>query len=230
MRTLAPQDCCVKSHRIGMGGICIGERPRENTAMTTVNDRTADYPIDSIFLDRWSPRSFTGEAISEADLMTMLEAARWAPSSGNGQPWRFVYAHRATPHWERLLGLLVPFNQSWAKDASALVVLVSKATSKKPGTEEVVTSPTHSLDAGTASGYFALQAQMMGWHVHGMAGIDYDRAFTELKVPEGFKVEAAYAIGRLGDPAKLPEALRAREHPSVRVPLKELVFEGAFGE
>ncbi len=197
--------------------------------MTTANGRTADYPIDPMFLERWSPRSFTGEAISEADLMTMLEAARWAPSSGNGQPWRFVYAHRDTEHWERLLGVLVPFNQSWAKNAAALVVLVSKATSKKPGTDELVTSPTHSLDAGTASGYLMLQAKLMGWFVHGMAGIDYDRAATELKVPEGFQVQAVYAVGKLDDPEKLPEALKAREQPNDRVPLKDLVFEGAFG-
>ena len=83
--------------------------------MTNANSRTADYPIDPMFLERWSPRAFTGEPISETDLLTMLEAARWAASSYNSQPWRFIYARRDTPHWDRFLDLLVPHNQSWVK-------------------------------------------------------------------------------------------------------------------
>ena len=80
-------------------------------------ERIADFPIDSIFLDRWSPRAFTGEAIPEAELFSLFEAARWAPSSYNSQPWRFIYARRDTPAWERFLGLLIPYNRGWAKDA-----------------------------------------------------------------------------------------------------------------
>jgi len=196
--------------------------------MTTLNGRTADHPIDPMFLARWSPRAFTEEPISERDLFTMLEAARWAASSYNSQPWRFVYARRDTPHWEKFLDLLVPFNRSWAKDASALVIVVSNSTMRRPGSDSEVPSPTHSFDAGTASGYFALQASMMGWCVHGMVGFDKERAFTELDVPRGYRVEAAFAVGRLGDRAKLPEALQAREHPSGRLPIAELAFEGSF--
>lgn len=196
--------------------------------MTTANSRTADYPIDPMFLERWSPRAFTGEAISETDLLTMLEAARWAASSYNAQPWRFVYARRGTPHWDKFLGLLVPHNQSWAKEAAALVILISRSSMRLPGADKDVPSPTHSLDAGTASGYFALQAHKMGWFTHGMVGFDKDRAFADLNVPEGHTVEAAYAVGRLGDPSKLPEALQAREHPSARLPLTQIAFEGFF--
>ena len=196
--------------------------------MTTSNNRTADHPIDPMFLERWSPRAFTGEPLAEADLLTMLEAGRWAPSSYNSQPWRFVYARRDTPAWPRLLGLLVPANQAWAKDASALVVLISNSLMRRPGTDEDVPSTTHSLDAGTASGYLALQAMKMGWHAHGMVGFDRDRAFAELNVPRGYQVEAVYAVGRLGDPSKLPEPLRARERPNARLPLAELAFEGFF--
>ncbi|MCU1321615.1 MAG: nitroreductase [Acidobacteriaceae bacterium] len=196
--------------------------------MTTANERSADYPIDPIFLERWSPRAFTGESISEKDLFTMLEAARWAASSGNVQPWRFIYAHRNTAHWEKFVGLLVPGNQVWAKNASALVILVSNSLVKRPGSDAEVLSPTHSFDTGTASGYFALQASLMGWHAHGMAGFDRERAFVELNVSKGYTVEFAYAVGRLGDPTKLPVALQAREHPSTRLPLKELAFEGLF--
>lgn len=203
---------------------------KERIAVTTTNNRTADHPIDPQFLERWSPRAFTGEALSEADLFTMLEAARWAASSSNAQPWRFVYARRDTPHWDRLLGPLVDSNRVWAQNASALVVLVSRTVIRRPGSDQDVPSPTHSLDAGTASGYFALQANKMGWHVHGMAGFDRDRAPTELNVPKDYAVEAVYAVGRLGDPASLPDKLREREKPSDRRPLTELVFEGTFRE
>jgi len=196
--------------------------------MTTANGRTADHPVDPMFLERWSPRAFTGEPLAEADLLTMLEAARWAPSCYNSQPWRFAYARRDTPHWDRFLDLLVPFNRSWAKDASALVIMVSNSLMRPPGSDKDVPSPTHSLDAGTASGYFALQAHKMGWHVHGMAGFDREHAFAELNVPVGYRVEAAYAVGRLGDPAGLPENLRDRERPNSRTPLAELAFEGSF--
>ncbi len=89
--------------------------------MPDINSRKANYPIHDMFLERWSPRAMTGEPIQKEDLFTMLEAARWAASSYNSQPWRFLYALRNTPSWERFLDLLVPFNQSWAKGASALV-------------------------------------------------------------------------------------------------------------
>lgn len=196
--------------------------------MTTVNGRTADHPIETMFLERWSPRAFTGETISEADLLTMLEAARWAASSYNFQPWRFIYARRDTPHWERFLDLLVPGNRSWAKDASALVIFASNSSMRRPGTDKDVPSTTHSFDTGTASGYFTLQASRMGWFTHGMIGFDRERAVAELGFPDGYKAEAIYAVGRLGDSANLPQNLREREHPNARRPLAELAFEGCF--
>ena len=193
-----------------------------------MRERRSDYPIARIFLDRWSPRAFTREEISEQDLMTILEAARWAPSSYNSQPWRFIYARRGTLHWERLFGLLISFNQSWAKDAAALVVLVSNPMMLPPGSDHEVLSHSHSLDAGAASGFLALQANQLGWYVHGMVGFDLERAAIELGVPSGFRVEAAYAVGRKGDPELLPDFLQAREAPSDRVPLENIVFEGGF--
>ncbi|MBB5346222.1 nitroreductase family protein [Tunturibacter empetritectus] len=192
------------------------------------NQRKPDYRIHEMFLNRWSPRAFTVEPITQEELLTMLEAARWAASSYNSQPWRFIYALRDTPAWERLLNLLVLFNQSWAKESSALVFLVSKSTMRSPRSGNEVPSPTHSFDAGTASGYFALQASLMGWYVHGMVGFDADRAFEDLSVPKGHKVEAVYAVGRKADPAGLPEELRARDLPSDRRSLEELAFEGGF--
>src|ERR1700720_2738631 len=96
--------------------------------MTQANSRTADYPIDALFLERWSPRAFTGEAISTRELLTFLEAARWAPSSYNSQPWRFIYATRDSEHWKQFLGFLNDFNRSWASEAAALVIVLSKST------------------------------------------------------------------------------------------------------
>ena len=196
--------------------------------MTTANNRQSDLPIDPLFLERWSPRAFTGETIAEADLLTMIEAGRWAASSYNSQPWRFLYALRGTPHWERFLGLLVPFNQSWAKNASALLILVSNSVMRPPGAEKDVPSHSHSLDTGAAAANFALQATRMGWQAHGMVGFDIDRAFAELNVPQGHRVEAAYAVGRIGDKSTLPEAMQAYEAPSPRRPLAEIALQGGF--
>lgn len=192
------------------------------------NSRVSAHPIDPMFTDRWSPRAFSDETISEADLLTMLEAARWAPSAYNSQPWRFVFARRDTPQWGKLLSLLVPFNQSWAKHASALVFVVSNSVMLPPGGDKEVPSRSHSFDAGTAFGFLTLQATRMGWHTHAMVGIDLDKAFIDLGVPAGYRVEAAVAVGRLGDKSQLPEGLQAREVPSQRRALNEIAFEGGF--
>jgi nitroreductase len=196
--------------------------------MTQANARTADHPIDPLFLERWSPRAFTDAPISERDLLTLLEAARWAPSSFNSQPWRFLYARRHTQHWPQFLGLLSEYNQSWARTAAALVILVSKTTLLPRGTDKEVASYTHSLDAGAAWANLALQATRSGWAAHGMAGFDVARTAVELGVPADYRVEAAIAIGQPGDKSMLPEPLRAREQPSDRLPLSQLAWEGRF--
>jgi nitroreductase len=196
--------------------------------MSTSPTRKPEHPVSEIFLERWSPRAFTGEEIPESTLLTFLEAARWAPSSYNFQPWRFVYARKGTAHWDRLFGVLNEFNQSWAKNASALVIVLSKLTSFPPGKDVEVPNLTHSFDAGTAWGYLALQASLSGWQAHGMAGIDRDKARADLQVPEGYAVEAAVAIGKPGDKAMLSEALQAREGFSARQALAAIAAEGSF--
>lgn len=196
--------------------------------MTKANGRTADHAIDSLFLERWSPRAFTPDIISETDLLKLFEAARWAPSSYNSQPWRFIYARRGTKHWDRLLGLLNEFNASWAKNAAALVIAVSKQTMAVPGQDKEIPSHSHSFDTGAAWALLALQATKLGWQAHGMVGFDIPRAATELNVPAGYRVEAAIAIGKPGDKLQLPEALQARETPSPRNPLSTIAFEGVF--
>lgn len=193
----------------------------------TINGRTAEHPIDPLFLERWSPRALTGEAIPETELLTILEAARWAASSYNAQPWRLLYARRDTPDWARFFGLLNDFNRSWAHGAAAVIIFVSRTVSTAPdGTK--TPAPTHAFDTGAASAQMALQATRMGWSAHGLAGFDRDRTRTELNVPAEFSVDAAYVIGRRGDPGLLPEGLRAREAPSGRLPLAEIALPGGF--
>ena len=184
----------------------------------------AQYPVDELFLDRWSPRAMSGEGVTDEELMTLFEAARWAPSSYNNQPWRILYARRETEQWPVFFGLLVEGNRAWAKDAAALLLFVSKETFDFNGKPY----PTHSFDTGAAWENLALQATMLGLATHGMQGFDYERARSELNIPEGFRVEAMIAVGRPGDPAQLPERLREREAPSGRKSLAEITCEGAF--
>jgi nitroreductase len=189
--------------------------------------REPQFPIDPLFLERWSPRAFDGAEIPDQDLMAMFEAARWAPSAFNTQPWRFLYAKRGDAHWERFLSLLIPWNQSWAHSASVLIYILSDSLMQtKWGGEEV--SHSHSFDAGAAWACLALQATRMGYHAHGMSGIQHELARAELKIPERYRLEAACVIGRIGDPAMLDEKMREREGPSERKPIGDFVFHGDF--
>jgi nitroreductase len=187
--------------------------------------RKADYPCDDQFLNRWSPRAMSGEPLTRQELMSIFEAGRWAPSSYNDQPWRFVYAVRGTPHWQRLFDLLVPQNQAGCVNAAALVCFVSRETFEQGGKPNKV----HTFDTGSAWMSMALQASLMGLVAHGMAGFDSDRARRDLNVPDGWKVEAMCAFGRPGRKEDLPEALRQREAPSPRKPVSEIARDGMFG-
>ena len=192
----------------------------------TLNTRTADHDIDPIFLNRWSPRAFTGEAMPRDLLMSLFEAARWAPSAFNGQPRRFVYAHRGTPEGEPLFGALMEYNQAWVANASVLAFCLSDRFRRKPGAEPAE-NRSHSFDAGAAWACLALQAHHIGWAAHGMGGFHVDKAHAATGAPESdYRVEAAIAIGRPTDASVLPESFRAREVPSGREPLERFVFEG----
>ena len=190
--------------------------------------RTPQYPIAELFLNRFSPYAFSGEEMSDEELMPLFEAAKWAPSSYNGQPWRFIYAKRNTKHWDRLFNLMVPFNQSWAKNASVLVVIASRTKFEFNGQPE----RTHSFDTGAAWMNLALQANLNGFITHGMEGFDYDRAKKDLNIPDGYQVEAMIAIGKHGKLDELSPDMQEREKgmPSGRKNLNEIVFEGVFKE
>ena len=194
-----------------------------------MSPRQPDHPVDPLFLDRWSPRAFDGSDIPDGDLLTLFEAARWAPSAFNSQPWHFLYAKRGDANWERFLSLLIPWNQGWAQTASVLVYIVSDTlpfTDKTTG--QPTPSTTHSFDAGAAWACLALQAARSGYFAHGMSGIQYELARAELALPERFHLNAACVIGRIGDPAMLDEKLRAREVPSGRRSIGEFVHAGNF--
>ena len=188
--------------------------------------RQSDHPIDQDILARWSPRAFDGSALDADTLHAVIEAARWAPSAYNYQPWRFVYELRDGPLWEEFLSILLPFNTAWAKDAGALLFVLSDRLITPPGSTESAPATTNSFDAGAAWGLLALQAAKLGLHSHAMAGFNHESAESALGTAGRYRVEAAVAIGRLGDPESLPEALRAREFPSQRLPIEDIAFHG----
>lgn len=190
--------------------------------------RIADHPVDPIFTNRWSPRSFTGEPVPDADLKTAFEAARWAPSAMNAQPWRFLIARPGDAHWEIYLSLLMPRNRLWASKASALVLILSERQLDRRG--ERVDNVSHSFDAGAAWANFAHQALLLGWHTHGIGGFDRAAARETLAIPESFAIENIIALGRRGDLQSLDAEFHAGEAPNSRRPLAETVFAGSIGQ
>jgi nitroreductase len=186
--------------------------------------RTPTREINPVFINRWSPRGMTGEVLDDEDLMALFEAARWAPSSYNNQPWRFIYAKRNTESWNRLFDLLLEGNRVWAKDSAAIAVLISRKNFER----NVKPSVTHQLDAGAAWENLALEACFRGIVTHGMEGFDYPRARQELEIPEDYDILAMIAIGKRGSKEKLPPPLRDREFPTDRKPLKEIIMEGKY--
>ena len=186
--------------------------------------RHSDHPVDKLFLDRWSPRAMSGEPMAHDELLVLFEAARWAPSSGNSQPWRILYGRRDTPHWPLFFDLLVEANQVWARNAAALLLFVSKTTFDHNGKPSV----THAYSTGAAWENLALQGWLRGLVVHGMAGFDYERARSTLGIPVEYEVMAMAAVGKPGPKETLPEKLQGREIPSDRRPLEQLVSEGPF--
>ena len=132
--------------------------------------RQSQHPVEAFILERWSSRAFTGAAVAEADLRTCFEAARWAPSAFNAQPWRFVYAHRDRPEWDAFLALLTPRNRKWAYRAGALVFVASRTDFDYGG--ERIQIDSHAFDTGAACALFAVQAQALGYATRAMGGFD----------------------------------------------------------
>jgi nitroreductase len=185
---------------------------------------TTDHPIIAHIAERWSPRAFDEQMISEDELMSLFEAARWAASAFNAQPWRFVYACRGEPEFDTLAACLRDSNAAWARNAAVLMVASAKSTHEDG-------SPNgHAVhDLGQAMAMLSVEAMARGIYLHQMAGFYPDKARELLGVPEGFEPKTAAALGYLGDPASLPEKLAEREAaPRVRKPIAELAFKGRW--
>jgi nitroreductase len=166
----------------------------------------------------------TGEELENEEIMSLFEAARWAPSSYNNQPWRFIYAKRNTEHWDRLFNLLADGNRIWAKNSALLVVVISRKNfeyNEKP-------ARTHQFDVGAAWENLALEAFSRGIVAHGMQGFDYDKARFDLEIPNEFEVMAMIAIGIRGPRENLPPELQEKEKLTARKPLKDIVMEGIY--
>lgn len=177
-----------------------------------------------LLVDRWSPRAMSGEPLTEVEVKALFEAARWAPSSFNHQPWRFIYATRTMPEWETFLNLLVQFNKSWAQEGAICILILSHKYFEYNGEF----SRTHSFDTGAATQNLALQGFAMGLVVHGMEGFDYEKARTELGVPDSYDIEAMFVVGKRGSVSDLPEDLQKRETPSDRLSVEEIAYRGRF--
>ena len=186
--------------------------------------RGADQGVHPLIFNRWSPRSMTGEEMTEKELMALFNAARWAPSSYNNQPWRFLYARKNTPSWPLFFDLMVEFNQGWTKNASALVVVISGKNFEHNGKP----ARTHSFDTGAAWMAMALEGAWRGYVVHGMEGFDYEKARKSLNITDEYQVEAMIAVGKRAPVDQLPPDLQKRESPSTRKEADEIAIEGKF--
>jgi nitroreductase len=185
--------------------------------------RKTGYKIDPLFINRWSPRAMSGKGLTDDELFSLFEAARWAPSSFNNQPWRFIFARKKSDK-ERFFNLLSEGNKPWNEKAAVLVVIVSKKTFDHNNNP----SRTHSFDTGAAWENMALEGARRGLVVHGMQGFDYDKAKEVLKVPDDYDIEAMASIGKRGRKDDLPEKYREMEKPSGRKAIKDIVMEGEF--
>ena len=178
--------------------------------------RQADHDIDQVYLNRWSPRSYLGKEVPEEVLMRVFEAARWAPSANNLQPWRFIVA-RTKEDREQFHSFINDGNRLWCEKAPVLAVLISDKE-----------DPVHSFDAGTAWGYLSLQANREGLITHAMGGFQREKAREVLHIPDNFDVQVVIAIGYQGEKDALPENFQTREQPSNRRALKDSIIEGKF--
>jgi len=186
------------------------------------------YPIHELLRERWSPRAFADRTVEPEKLRSLLEAARWAPSSFNEQPWSFIVATKEHPgEYERLLSCLVEGNVRWAQHAPVLMLSVARLAferNQKPN--------RHAFhDVGLAVENLVIQATALGLAVHQMAGFHVDKARELFSIPDGHEPVAALVLGFPGDPAGLPEDLREREvAPRIRKPLESFVFSGQWGQ
>ncbi len=189
---------------------------------------TTQYPINDLLRQRWSPLAFSEQMVEPEKLRSVLEAASWAASSYNEQPWSFIVATKDNQgEFERLLSCLAEGNQEWARKAPVLMISVAKLHFERNGVEN-----RHAFhDVGAAAAQLAIQATAHGLFIHQMAGFDVPKAKEVYSIPEGYEPVAAIALGYLGDPQTLSEKLQQREANSrSRKPLEKFVFSGSWNQ
>lgn len=187
-----------------------------------------DYPIHDLIAVRWSPYGFSSRPVPEDDLRSLLEAARWAPSSYNEQPWHYFLATQADPEaFEQVLSCLVEANQSWARHAPVLILTVAALNFTRNGKPNA--AAIH--DIGLASASLCFEATARGIYVHQMIGILPDRAREVFSIPEGYRAITGIAIGYPENPSDLAEPVKTRDtSPRTRKPIQEFVFTGKWGQ
>jgi nitroreductase len=194
----------------------------EDRGESLQNKRAAEFAIDPLFINRWSPRAFDPTPIPEDIIKTVFEAARWSPSCYNDQPWLFLYA-TTEDELKIFRGLLAEFNQQWTKNAPVVGFLFARrrfAHDDKPNDWAV-------FDCGAAWMGMALQARMLGLYTHAMAGFDIEKTYETLGVSkDDYQVVCAFTIGMYGDRDKLPEDMKERETPNDRNPLSKMIIKG----
>lgn len=200
-----------------------GNKMTTNMTKLNISDyRKTKYEIDPAFINRWSPRSYSRQPIDEKTLMSIFEAARWAPSAANWQPWRFIIA-RTEQDREKFHSFIFDGNRAWCEKAPVLAVIVSNRENPEGNP-----NPAHTFDSGTAWGYLSIEAAKKGLITHGMGGFDKEKAREVLNVPENYEIHAVIAIGYQGVKEDLPEAYQNREKPSGRRELEDTILEGTF--
>jgi nitroreductase len=190
------------------------------------NQRKPEADVDQQFLDRWSPRAFSEQPVAKETLLSLFEAARWAPSAANEQPWLFVFADEGEER-DRFRALLTPSNQVWANKAPVLMFVLTRRKWSKSGRDYF----THQFDAGMAFMSLALQARKLGLFAHPMGGFDREKAHEVLNASkEEWVIIVAVAVGYYGDAQQLPADLQEREKPSPRKPLADIYHIGPLHE
>jgi nitroreductase len=185
------------------------------------------HPVHDLIRNRWSPRAFVDKPVPQNVLRSIFEAARWAPSSMNEQPWAYIVATKDDkPNFDKVLSTLMEFNAGWAKNAYVLAIAVTKLAFAKNNSPNRVAK----YDTGAASALLSMEATSNGLAVHQMAGFDPEKARQAFGIPEGWEAVAAMAIGYPGDPDSLPQSLKDRElAPRTRKPIAEFVMSGEWG-
>lgn len=182
-------------------------------------NRSSELEVSPLFLNRWSPRAYTDQKVSDQDLNTILEAARWSASSNNQQPWRF-YVANTEAKLDVFKQFIVPFNRSWTDHIPQLILLASAKLTPKGDP-----NGAHAFDAGSAWAHIALQSTLLGLIAHAMGGFDGAKARELLNVPDDIELHAVIAIGYQGDKSILSEGLQEREKPNQRNPLADSIVE-----